>query len=60
MVVTPNPGKRPALALGIRKAKSKIVALVDSDVIWAPAIKKNCLHHSGIPKLVELQLNKTL
>ncbi|HSN95614.1 MAG TPA: glycosyltransferase, partial [Nitrososphaeraceae archaeon] len=43
LVVTPSPGKRPALALGIKRAKSKIVALVDSDVIWSPAIKEKLL-----------------
>ena len=43
LVVTHQPGKRPALALGIKKAKSKIVAFVDSDVIWSPAIKEKLL-----------------
>ena len=43
LVITPSPGKRPALALGIKRAKSKIVALVDSDVIWSPAIKEKLL-----------------
>ena len=43
LVVTSIPGKRPALALGIKRAKSKIVALVDSDVIWSPAIKEKLL-----------------
>jgi N-acetylglucosaminyltransferase len=43
LVVTSHPGKRPALALGIKTAKSRIVALVDSDVIWSPAIKEKLL-----------------
>lgn len=34
MIVTEKPGKRPALADGIRAASGEIVALVDSDVIW--------------------------
>ncbi len=34
LIVTKKPGKRPALADGIAKAKSEIVALVDSDTIW--------------------------
>ncbi len=38
LVVTKKPGKRPALADGIKLAKSKIVALVDSDTIWAPDV----------------------
>jgi cellulose synthase/poly-beta-1,6-N-acetylglucosamine synthase-like glycosyltransferase len=43
LIVTSKPGKRPALADGIQEAKSKIVALVDSDTIWAPAIKEKLL-----------------
>jgi cellulose synthase/poly-beta-1,6-N-acetylglucosamine synthase-like glycosyltransferase len=43
LIVTSRPGKRPALALGIKKARSKIVALVDSDVLWSPAIKEKLL-----------------
>lgn len=34
LIVTKKPGKRPALADGIAKATSEIVALVDSDTIW--------------------------
>lgn len=34
LIVTKVPGKRPALALGIKQAKGEIVALVDSDTIW--------------------------
>ena len=33
-VVTKTPGKREALADGIKAAKSEIVALVDSDTLW--------------------------
>ena len=43
LIVTPVLGKRPALAEGIRKAKGRIVALVDSDVIWSPALKPRML-----------------
>ena len=35
LIVTKKPGKRPALADGVKKATSEIVALVDSDTIWA-------------------------
>lgn len=35
LIVTEKPGKRPALADGVEKATSEIVALVDSDTIWA-------------------------
>ncbi len=43
LLVTPKPGKRQALADGIVEAKSKIVALVDSDSIWDSKIKENLL-----------------
>ncbi|MDQ1284283.1 MAG: LysM protein [Patescibacteria group bacterium] len=39
LIVTEKPGKRPALADGIRASKSEIVALVDSDTVWSPNIK---------------------
>jgi cellulose synthase/poly-beta-1,6-N-acetylglucosamine synthase-like glycosyltransferase len=35
-VVTPKPGKRPALVDGVRLASGDIVALVDDDVKWRP------------------------
>ncbi|MEM7112574.1 MAG: NosD domain-containing protein, partial [Chloroflexota bacterium] len=35
LIVTKKPGKRPALADGMRAATSEIVALVDSDTIWS-------------------------
>ena len=34
MIVTKKPGKRSALADGIRIAKGQLVALVDSDTVW--------------------------
>ena len=34
LIITKKPGKRPALADGIRVAKSPLVALVDCDTIW--------------------------
>ena len=34
IIIATKPGKRPALAEGIKVAKYKIVALVDSDTIW--------------------------
>src|SRR5919199_2241868 len=43
LIVTPKPGKRPSLAEGILSANSDIVALVDSDTIWAPNIKEKLL-----------------
>ncbi len=35
LIITKTPGKRPALAEGIKVAKSEIVALVDSDTMWS-------------------------
>lgn len=43
LLITKVPGKRPALALGIKKAKSEIVALVDSDTLWTDGVIKNGL-----------------
>lgn len=43
LIVTHTPGKRPALADGIRAATSQFVALVDSDTIWARHVKRNAL-----------------
>lgn len=42
LIVTTKPGKRPALADGIRASLGEIVALVDSDTIWSEDIK-TCL-----------------
>lgn len=43
LIITQKPGKRPALADGIKAAKSDIVALVDSDTIWEKDVIKNGL-----------------
>src|SRR5690242_1851039 len=43
LIITKTPGKRPALADGIRKASGEVVALVDSDTIWASNTLKNGL-----------------
>lgn len=43
LIITKVPGKRPALALGIKKAKGEIVALVDSDTLWDKDVIKNAL-----------------
>ena len=40
LIITQKPGKRNALADGIRAAKGDIVALVDSDTIWSADIKE--------------------
>jgi hyaluronan synthase len=43
LIIATKPGKRPALAEGIKEARNKIVALVDSDTIWAENIRKSIL-----------------
>lgn len=43
LIITKTPGKRPALARGIGKAKHDIVALIDSDTIWDKNVIKNAL-----------------
>ena len=51
LIITRVPGKRPALALGIKRAKNEIVALVDSDTIWAEDVIKNALPPFHDPKV---------
>lgn len=34
LIITKTPGKREALAAGIKVAKSKLIALIDSDTMW--------------------------
>ncbi|KKU03458.1 MAG: Glycosyl transferase family 2 [Candidatus Amesbacteria bacterium GW2011_GWB1_47_26] len=48
LIITKTPGKRPALADGIKVAKSEIVALVDSDTIWDDNVSRN-----GLPPFVD-------
>ncbi len=38
VVITDVPGKRDALRKGWRAARTELVALVDSDTIWAPTV----------------------
>lgn len=43
LIVTHTPGKREALADGIKSTQGEIVALVDSDTLWADGVIKNGL-----------------
>jgi hyaluronan synthase len=43
LIVTSKPGKRAALADGIRESFCEIVALVDSDTLWGPNIREKVL-----------------
>ncbi|MGH8994293.1 MAG: glycosyltransferase [Acidimicrobiia bacterium] len=38
VITTTTPGKRPALVTGWRAASTPLVALVDSDTVWAPDV----------------------
>ncbi len=43
LMITRKPGKRPALVDGIKRSVGQIVALVDSDTIWADDVITNGL-----------------
>jgi len=43
LIITETPGKRPALATGIKAAKGEIIALVDSDTIWEKSLLNKAL-----------------
>ena len=51
LIVTETPGKRPALAEGIKAAKGKIVALVDSDTIWDKSLLDKALSPFSDPEV---------
>jgi len=51
LIVTTKPGKRPALADGIRAARSEIVALVDSDTLWDKNLREECLRPFRNPRV---------
>lgn len=43
LIITKKPGKRPALAEGMKAAKSEFLALVDSDTIWEDKVLENAM-----------------
>lgn len=51
LIITKIPGKREALADGIKEAKGKIVALVDSDTIWEEGVLEKSLPPFKDPKV---------
>lgn len=51
LIITKVPGKRPALADGIKIAKSDIVALVDSDTVWSKDVLKYATSPFVDPKI---------
>lgn len=51
LLITPKRGKREAIVDGILASNSKIVALVDSDTIWATGIKTRLLAPFADPSI---------
>jgi cellulose synthase/poly-beta-1,6-N-acetylglucosamine synthase-like glycosyltransferase len=51
LIITRKPGKRAALADGIRVAKGNIIALTDSDTIWSPNIRDKMLSPFRYPQI---------
>ncbi|GAH77215.1 unnamed protein product, partial [marine sediment metagenome] len=51
LIITKTPGKRAALAKGIKAAKGEILALVDSDTIWEKSLLKEALPPFSDPKV---------
>jgi hyaluronan synthase len=51
VIITPKPGKRPALVDGIAVASGKIIALVDSDVVLADNCLQEVLKAFSNPKV---------
>jgi len=51
LIVTEKPGKRPALADGIRVASGEIIALVDSDALWGKLVLREALRPFADPKV---------
>lgn len=51
LIITKKPGKRPALADGVKAASSEFVALVDSDTIWSGPLKEKALSVFADPEV---------
>src|SRR5437667_6049611 len=51
MIITDEPGKRPALAWGIREATGEIVVLSDSDTAWAENLLEEILKPFNDPEV---------
>ena len=51
VIITDVPGKRDALRLGWESASTPIVALVDSDTIWARDVRREVLKPFADPKV---------
>jgi hyaluronan synthase len=51
LIITEKPGKRTALADGVKAAHSEFVALVDSDTIWFGSMKDTILSPFADPQV---------
>jgi cellulose synthase/poly-beta-1,6-N-acetylglucosamine synthase-like glycosyltransferase len=51
VITTAVPGKRDALRVGWRHARTELVALVDSDTIWAPDVAFEVSKPFGDPRI---------
>lgn len=51
LMITEKPGKRAALADGIKAASGDIVALVDSDTVWEPDLLQEALRPFADPQV---------
>jgi hyaluronan synthase len=51
VISTTAPGKRPALVTGWRAASTPLVALVDSDTVWAPDVAERVCEPFADPRI---------
>ncbi|MGH8975270.1 MAG: glycosyltransferase [Acidimicrobiia bacterium] len=51
VITTTAPGKRPALVTGWRAAATPLVALVDSDTVWAPDVAERVCEPFADPSM---------
>jgi len=51
LIITETPGKRPAIAEGIKAAEGEILALVDSDTIWDKSLLNKALSPFSDPEV---------
>ena len=51
VISTTAPGKRPALVTGWRAASTSLVALVDSDTVWAPDVAERVCEPFADPRI---------
>lgn len=51
LLVTPDPAKRVALAMGIRAARNPILVLSDSDTLWSPGLLEHLIAPFADPRI---------